>query len=121
MRKSLAAIVLIVLFGGIAAPATCSGWETSASDRMACCKRAQHVSCNEQNAADDCCAGQEQSQQPGSSIATALQAAPAPGVVLFTPAFESTAIEQTTATLFELSLAQRLHGPPGLLAPPLRI
>ena len=65
MRRSLAAIVLMVLFGGIAAPVTCAGWEVSASDRMACCQRAQHDSCDEQSAADDCCAAQEQSRSQG--------------------------------------------------------
>ena len=121
MRRALAAIVLMVLFGGIAAPVTCAGWDLSASDRMACCQRAQHDSCGEQRAADDCCAAQEQSQQPGSNVTASLPDAPAPAVALFTPAFDSSAIQQSAATRFERAAAQRLHGPPGLLAPPLRI
>jgi hypothetical protein len=121
MRRSLAAIVLMALFGGIAEPATCSGWEASASDRMACCQRAQHPSCDDQRAADSCCAGEEQSRQPASTMSAAPEAASTPGLAIFTPTIDSTAIEEATATLFERAVSRRLHGPPGLLAPPLRI
>jgi hypothetical protein len=121
MRRSLAAIVLMALFGGFAEPATCSGWQASASDRMACCQRAQHPSCDDQRAADSCCAGEEQSRQPGSTMSAVPEATAAHGIALFTPTIDSTAIEQATATLFEHAVSRRLHGPPGLLAPPLRI
>jgi hypothetical protein len=121
MRRSLAAIVLMVLFGGIGAPVTCAGWEVSASERMACCQRAQHGPCDEQRAADNCCAGQEQSRQAGSTVTAAPQAGPAPTVALSTPAFDSTAIAQVAAMHLERTITRRLHGPPGLLAPPLRI
>ncbi len=121
MRRSLAAIVLMVLFGGLAAPMTCAGWDVSASDRMACCKRAQHGSCDEQRAADSCCAGQEQSSQPGSVMTAAPESAPAADVALATPGIDATVIELVAAALFERAVTHRLHGPPGLLAPPLRI
>jgi hypothetical protein len=120
MRRSVAAIVLMVLFGGIAAPMTCAGWEVSASERMACCQRAQHGPCDEQRVADNCCAGQEQSRQAGSTITAAAQAAPAPAVALSNPAFDSIALEQVATTLLDRAFA-RPHRPPGLLTLPLRI
>ena len=121
MRKSLAAIVLIVLFGGIAAPVTCAGWQVSPSDRMACCQRAQHDACDNQSAADDCCAAEEQSRHAEATVIAATPAVPAPGIALFTPLFDPGANERSAATLFERAVAGRLHGPRGLFASPLRI
>jgi hypothetical protein len=64
VRRSVASL-LVVLF--LASPAgvlaTCAGWQSSASERMACCD--QHDDdCDSQLAADRCCGGGEQAQQP---------------------------------------------------------
>lgn len=88
---------------------------------MACCKRAKHASCHNQIAADDCCARHEQSRQSGRTIDAALQAAPSHVLAVLPFAFETTAVEKITASPFAVSAARHLHGPPGLLALPLRI
>jgi hypothetical protein len=122
MRRRLAAILLVTLALGAGAPVTCTGWEPAAAARMACCKRAQHATCHDQTAADDCCARHEQSRQSGTAIASPVQMVPGHAVVLPAPAFDSTTVaRQITAACFERTIARRLHGPPGLLAPPLRI
>lgn len=121
MRRRIAAVVLLILAGGIAAPATCTGWESSASERMACCQRSQHADCVEQSAADDCCAQKEQSNQVASPIAQA----PAAVVIHAGLAGSPAQLEYRTG----LQLASRLAGvmaiasPPPLpaLSPPLRI
>jgi len=69
MRR-VVAMLLVTLAAGFLDPATCGGWESSARGRMACCARSQHAHRNEQQAADDCCAGREQSrsQSPTAGI-----------------------------------------------------
>ena len=121
MRRLFAAILLATLALGAGAPATCAGWESAATDRMACCKRAQHASCHDQIAADDCCARHEQSRQSGRTIDAAVQATPSHVLAVLPFAFETTAAQQITASPFAFSAARDLHGPPSLLAPPLRI
>jgi hypothetical protein len=121
MRRLFAAILLATLALSAGAPATCAGWEAAATGRMACCKRAQHASCHDQIAADDCCARHEQSRQSGRTIDAALQAAPTHVLAVLPFAFDTTAAPQITANPFARSAARHLHGPPGLLAPPLRL
>jgi hypothetical protein len=121
MRRWFAAILLVTLALGAGAPATCTGWEPAAADRMACCMRAQHATCHDQTAADDCCARHEQSRQSGTAIGAAVQAPSSHILALPAPAFDSTAARQITSARFERTIARRLHGPPVLLAPPLRI
>src|SRR5690349_5020135 len=66
MRTRLAVIMtaLWMVAQVTAAAQMCAGWQSSAAARMACCKAAAH-SCPHrgQNAADQCCAKGEQSQQ----------------------------------------------------------
>jgi hypothetical protein len=121
MRRALAALIVALLTGSIAAPVTCAGWEAAAADRMACCKHAQHANCHDQAAADNCCARHEQSRQPASTVITAAPVGPAPVVALVVPVFDAATLVHTSAAVLERSAARRLHGPPGLLAPPLRI
>ena len=121
MRKAIAATLLMMLTGSISAPVTCAGWEGSAANRLACCKRAQHVTCQEQATADDCCAGQEQSRQPAFTIAP-LSATPPPQVVAgCVPALDAVRVELTLAALSHQNLIRQLHVPPNLSLPPLRI
>lgn len=66
MRTRLAVIMtaLWMVAQVTAAAQLCAGWQSSAAARMACCKAAAH-SCPHrgQDAADQCCATGEQSQQ----------------------------------------------------------
>jgi len=121
MRRLFAAILLATLALGAGAPVTCAGWEPAASDRMACCKRAQHATCHDQTAADDCCARHEQSRQSGMTIDATLQSASSHALAVLPFAFEAVAALQDTASPIACGAARQLHGPPGLLAPPLRI
>ena len=121
MRKAIAAALLMMLTGSISAPVTCAGWEGSAANRLACCKRAQHVACHEQATADDCCAGQEQSRQPAFTIAPQSATPPLQVVAVCVPAFDAVRVELTLAALCRQNLARQLHVPPNLSPPPLRI
>jgi hypothetical protein len=72
------ALAALVLFGNVAA-IECEGWQTSASDRMACCAKAQHP-CSDQLSADQCCGASELAKQPteaGSTTASPPLAATA--------------------------------------------
>ena len=62
---------MFVLAGPLGSLATCAGWEMSAAARMACC-RDRHDGCEGQLAADRCCGGGEQAQQPTSQVTAAL-------------------------------------------------
>ena len=110
----------MMLTGSISAPVTCAGWEGSAANRLACCKRAQHAACHEQATADDCCAGQEQSRQPAFTIAPP-SATPPQVVAGCVPAFDAVPVELTLAALCYQNLIRQLHVPPNLSLPPLRI
>ena len=120
VRKAVAAGLLAMLVGGIVAPATCVGWESSAADRLACCKRAHHVACRDQAAADDCCSDHEQSKQPPSRIA-APASVPAPMLAVFSYPVEVEPSRLTPDAVFHLDLTRQRHGPPSLSSPPLRI
>ena len=75
-RFASLALATLLLAGNVAA-VDCAGWQPSASDRMACCLKAEH-GCPDQLAADQCCAASESLQQPTvTSVAAAL---PAPAV-----------------------------------------
>ena len=70
MRRLVAAILAVFVFaGGLAAAADCAGWQPTPAERMACCLKA-HDGCHDQRAADACCAGSEQAQQPITVIGT---------------------------------------------------
>jgi hypothetical protein len=112
---------MLLLTGSIAAPVTCAGWEPAARDRMACCKRAEHASCHDQTAADNCCAQHEQSRQPGSSLTPSRHLTPAALVTVGIPDLDTADIADSSARIVERRAARRLHGPPGFLAPPLRL
>jgi hypothetical protein len=88
---------------------------------VACCKRARHAECVEQTAADDCCARHEQTRQPGSIVASAVPATATFSFAVLPPAMASGHNELTIAVSFEQHLLSRLHGPPGLFSPPLRV
>jgi hypothetical protein len=119
--KSVAALLVLVMSGVIAAPITCAGWEMSPSDRRECCLRAHHQHCQDQASADDCCAGHEQDRQALTVQAphgiTTADLLPASAV----PSFAASALYQTAVAHYTTVFARRLHGPPVLLAPPLRI
>jgi hypothetical protein len=121
MRRRVAAVVMLILTGGIAAPATCTGWESSASERMACCQRAQHDDCVEQSAADDCCAQEEQTNQIASPIPQAPAAVVNQAGLAESPAYgDDRTGPQSAARLAGVICAA---SPPPLhtLSPPLRI
>jgi hypothetical protein len=121
MRKRVAAVVLLILTGGITAPATCTGWESSASDRMACCQRAQHEDCTEQSAADDCCAQEEQSRQIGSTVSPAAQVTAIKASLSGSPAYLDSFSGLQRAPRLVSALAAAYSPPPPTLSPPLRI
>lgn len=121
MHRAYAAVLLAILTLGSAAPVICSGWEPLPSDRMACCQRAAHERCDNQSVADSCCAGQEQTHQPGTTIAATVSAGALLTPAVVTPGFEPGATQSLAARHFQLSLAHCFHSPPGLPGPPLRI
>jgi len=118
--KATAAVLVLLLSGVFSAPVTCVGWERSPSDRRQCCQRAHHQHCHDQASADTCCAAHEQGRQALSvqapHVITAEQIAASP-----TPTFDTSALYQPDAVRYAVVLARRLHDPPVLLAPPLRI
>ena len=77
MRSRVAfLLVLMLLTSSFGALAACAGWEGSAADRMACCEHHQD-GCDTQLAADRCCGGGEQAQQPSAQASlAAFDAAP---------------------------------------------
>lgn len=121
VRATCAVILLSILTLGSAAPLTCAGWESAASDRMACCKRAAHERCADQSAADACCAGQEQGRQRATGVSAVHAAAPVLAPAVFVPALAFFDLDGRATRHFAPSSAHPLHGPPGLLATPLRI
>lgn len=55
--------MVLLLAGPAGVLTTCAGWEGSAAERMACCEK-HDGHCGGQLAADRCCGGGEQAQQP---------------------------------------------------------
>jgi hypothetical protein len=121
MRRRIAAVVMLILTGGIAAPATCTGWESSPSARMACCQRAQHDDCVEQSAADDCCAQEEQSHQIVSPIAQVAAAVVSPAGLAESPAYGDYFTGLQSASRGAGMLYSASSPPLPALSPPLRI
>jgi hypothetical protein len=120
--KVIAALLAVLLTGTIAAPLTCVGWEDSAKGRRECCKRADHAGCPDQQAADNCCAGHEQSRQLTTpSLSSTAQAPPSAVAALPVPALDLASLDGRAAVLLDVVLATRLHGPPPPLISPLRI
>ena len=119
--RGIAALLTVLLTGTIAAPLTCVGWEGSAKGRRECCHRAEHTGCPDQQAADNCCAAHEQSRQLTPALSSLVQAPPSLVTALPVPALDPATVDRTTATLLDVVLATRLHGPPPPLISPLRI
>jgi hypothetical protein len=120
MRRAFASFVLAITGFGASAPVTCAGWESKPAERMACCQRAAH-DCGDQSAADDCCAQQEQTHQPGTTMTTMTVAVPVPVASCFSPAVDLSAGIRMAATRFDGSPSPRSHAPPGSFIKPLRI
>ena len=120
MRRRIAACLLAVVGVSIATPVTCAGWQPRADERLACCQRAAHDHCKDQRAADDCCAGAEQQQQPAQVMATS--AMPSILALAFAPAsFGSLAAAPTSARHSDPFFTLPPDSPPGFFGPPLRI
>jgi hypothetical protein len=119
MLRAVAALLAAVLTSSTLAPLTCSGWEAAAADRMACCRRAAH-DCPDQTAADACCAQQEQTRQPATTLSTAGLVAPAV-LVATVPAPNPAAVETSVSRQYDVRAVPQLHAPPGSFERPLRI
>jgi len=117
MRRRIAAIVLLLLSGKIAAPATCTGWESSAAERMTCCQRAQHEDCSEQSAADDCCAQAEQSRQVIATASPSLPATIHTSLTALPDHFDYTTALDLVSPLARHLRASLAPSPPALLLP----
>lgn len=120
--KAIAALVVLLMTGSIAAPVTCVGWEGAPAARRACCQRASHQHCHDQASADTCCAGHEQGCHSASTtpsqgaVAGAGVSAALPVAIVDCEGLTPSLIGRYTTVA-----AKHLHGPPLLLAPPLRI
>jgi len=119
--KAVAALLAMLLTSTLGAPATCAGWDASSAERRECCQRAHHQHCHDQTSADSCCAGHEQGRHAVSAVSLWSAAATAHIVALPVPAFDSAALWQASSRRQDGLFAKRLHGPPVLLSPPLRI
>jgi hypothetical protein len=119
--KAIAAILVLVLSSALAAPVTCVGWEMSPSDRRECCQRAHHQHCHDQASADTCCAAHEQGRQAIGASSVPSACGHVDSVSLPAVAFDSVALFYASSRYYSILIAKRLHGPPVLLAPPLRI
>jgi hypothetical protein len=120
MRRAVAAILLAVIAGAGLAPTTCFGWEGDRAERMACCQRAGH-DCPDQTAADDCCAQQEQANQPAAGMSATIFEAPAALPAAVAPALDLMSLAPPTSKHHDRSPARQLHAPPGSFAQSLRI
>ena len=121
MRRALAAALLAILTLGNAPAVTCAGWESAASDRMACCKRAGNHDCPDQRTADNCCAAHEQSRHVIPLLFAPVAAPPQSIAVLPAPLMDPIALNRASATLLDVLAADRLDRPPDPLVSPLRI
>ena len=119
--KAVAALLALLLTGTAGAPITCAGWESSSAERRECCHRAHHQHCQDQTSADSCCAGHEQGRQAVNALSAWLATANAHILALPLPAFDSFALWPASIRRHDALFAKRLHGPPVLLSPPLRI
>ena len=120
MRRALATLLLAVIASTVAGPMTCAGWEATAAERRSCCQRASH-DCPDQTAADDCCAAQEQTHQPGTTMAAVMLAVPVNVAAVFPDTIDFSSANRATTTRFETSAFLPPHAPPGSFAQPLRI
>ena len=119
VRRLIAALLLAVLACASAAPVTCSGWESTPADRMACCQRAGHT-CPDQSAADACCALQEDNLPRATMSGPSLTALATPAALLSAvPDFTSLALVTCRADV--ASHVAGRHAPPGSFSVPLRI
>ena len=105
----------------IASPVTCAGWEERARDRMACCQRAGHGHCDDQRAADACCAGGEQREQPGTQAAGTLPAPLFQLIALLPAPLDGSEPGLAMVRYPGRRLAPLPASPPGFFGPPLRI
>jgi hypothetical protein len=117
--KALAALLVLLLAGTSAAPGTCAGWEGSPESRRECCKRAHHASCQDQTAADNCCAGHEQGRL--ATVGPVADTAHMQPVAVVIPTFDPTSLHASARALYSMVIVKRLHAPPDLLVLPLRI
>jgi hypothetical protein len=118
--KAVAAVLILLLGGSVGAPLSCAGWETSAGDRQACCKRAHHDHCQDQSAADDCCA-KHQSARLGTTAGRADVASVSIDAALIAGRVSLPLIASPDADARDGAMIARVHVPPGFLSPPLRI
>ena len=119
--KAVAILLVLLLASVFAAPVTCAGWEVSAAQRRACCQRAHHQHFADQAIADTCCAAHEQACR---TLATPVSQGVAAGTAVMglpVPGFDAAALSRSLTARDTAGAARRLHDPPGLLAPPLRI
>jgi hypothetical protein len=116
--RVIATILALLMTGSIAAPVTCTGWESSSDARRQCCKRAHDSDCHDQQSSNDCCASHEQGQHVTPARSSAPLAPPPLTAVL--PARMSSIVSITLALPLS-NPHDRLHGPPHPLSTPLRI
>jgi hypothetical protein len=119
--KGVAALLVLILSGALAAPVTCVGWEPTPSHRRECCLRAAHQHCQDQTSADACCAAHEQGRLPVSAQSPESVAVSDHASALPVDALDAGSLYQPVAVLISAVYARRLHGPPIILATPLRI
>ena len=82
MSRFIAAIVALLMLTGSVGRATCLGWEQSREEREDCCRRARHVDCLQQDAADSCCARHQDALQIGGPSFTPVAVLPPAGVAV---------------------------------------
>jgi hypothetical protein len=116
--RLLARFLIALLVASITAPIPCLGWESSASDRMECCKRARH-DCADQQAADACCAQGEQRQHEQIPAGATTLVAPAAAVVVPFPIVIDAAA--SAVYTYRLIIDSRPQRPPYLLTSALLI
>jgi hypothetical protein len=118
--KLVAAVLIVLLSASVGAPLSCTGWETSAADRQACCKRAHHDHCQDQGAADDCCAKHESARfatAAGSILTSGLTVT----IAVLTHGAVAPLAPLPEGSALTRGLRQPAHAPPDLFSPPLRI
>jgi hypothetical protein len=120
MLRAVAALLVAVLASSTLAPATCAGWQATPADRMACCERAEH-DCPDQSAADACCAQQEETHQPATTLSAIALSAPSTLAPIIVSAPDLSGPQNAASRRYEAFAALPLHAPPGAFALPLRI
>jgi hypothetical protein len=114
--RTVAAVLILLLGGSVGAPLSCAGWETSAADRQACCKRAHHDHCQDQSAADDCCA-KHQSARLGTTAARADVAGITSDAAVMSTRVSLPLAASPDTDARDGALITRIHIPPGFLSP----